>query len=701
MRDLWAAFVVVIFISGFVQGVRAEDDIRGSAYLTYRSTETETEDEDDDESKWQFIQIYDLGLTKALTSKVEFNADVGVNLTDAHEDKEKTTRPTLDLRLDTRNEYFDANTGYQIAERGLDILNVSPDDKDRRTTKLWNANFVTKSEKYPVLRLRYNENKDYDHLAVHEEDTKTTELFGSADYTLRFLNLYYDYRHNVSDNYVEGSTQKSDTYDGRVDFRKSFWDNRVTTSGNYFINNRKTKTTIREAGGHVDEKRRAIAGLYKHDTNPPLTELEPLPALIDGNKERSTGVNIGGGSRYWKQNIGADLNFATQVYKIYLYTTEPDSQFGEDNFIWDVYSSGDNWNWTQITDGVGFDYNTLEKRFEISFASTTARYFKVVDRENDQKDLYVTEIEAFGFTTEGTEKFTAQTIQAYLGVKPVDWLCFTYDFTQDKQDIDPGSDQTRKTHNVSGRVERELHKYLLAWAQYRRQWQYESEAEDRTTDMYLLHFFSSPLETIDTDLSFNHTVIKKESRTHSKTSSALFQIAARLLEGADLDINANIIRSDNLEAESETTTKSIDSNLRLELTRKLTAEIDYDWNWTETQEPSGDTTGRTWNSKVTFYWRPSHDFFFSASCGIDKDEEAGDKTFEQRYNMSWLITEKIELDMGYTRDANDTVQSNYSSDLTWDLSRILTLRFRYNWSRQEEDTVTETQTFTTDLSAVF
>jgi hypothetical protein len=31
----------------------------------------------------------------------------------------------------------------------------------------------------------------------------------------------------------------------------------------------------------------------------------------------------------------------------------------------------------------------------------------------------------------------------------------------------------------------------------------------------------------------------------------------------------------------------------------------------------------------------------------------------------------------------------------------LTLRFGYDWSRQETETITETQTFTTDLSARF
>jgi hypothetical protein len=677
--------------------VRAEDDIHGSAHLTHTSTDTETGGEKT--SSWQFTQVYNLGVSKALTPKVGFTADLDVNVTESNE--EKTTRLSPDLRLDVTNEYFDANTGYRINERGLDILTMVSDE-DRYTTESWNANISTKSEKYPKVRLRYNEDRDYDHLSVHETDSKTTNFSGSADYTFQFLNFNYEYRENTTDNYVDESIQETDTHEGRVNFRKSFLDNKITSSGSYSITNRKTQTETQGEQVRIENMETPHNGLFNNST-PASGTLSIDDSVING----TANINVGSGNT--DRNIGVDLRYQTEIEEVRLLTEPVSSIVTVVANIWEIYSSPDNITWNPITSSTSFDYSTTENRFEISFVKTTARYFKVVNTStaNATNDVYIKKIEAYSyttykpFTTTETER-TTETIQASLGYKPTDWLSFTYDFTQDDQKTEPDDQKTtRDTHNVSGRVERELHKYLTAWAQYRRRWENDSEADDTTTDTYLLHFLSSPLETLDTDLSFNHTVSKEESETRSRSSSGLFQITAKLREGADLDVDANITRTENLASQSETTTKSLDSNLRLELTRMLTAEIEYNWNWTDTEQPSGDTTGRTSYAKTTLYWRPSHEFYFRGSYSIDRNEISGEETTQQQYNMSWLMTEKMQLDMGYTVDKNDTDSLTYYSDLSWNLSRVLTLRFGYDWSRQETSTTTETQTITSDLSARF
>lgn len=658
-------FWIVVFLLTLVcfRGVCTGDDISGSADLTYRSTETKTDEEE--ESAWSFTQNYNLQVTKAFNPKVNFAADLGININETNDTK--TTLLTPDIRLNLRNEYFNADTGYRITEKGLDILTMISDE-DRFTTESWNVNFFTMSEKYPKVQLRYNEDINYDHLAVHETNSKTTNFFGTADYTYRFLNFNYEYRNNVSDDYVTEAITETDTHYGRVDFRKSFWKNRISTSGSYSITNTNTET---ETGGQdveVAEKKSPLAGLYDDDPLDPLDiQLTSHVSLINGD------ANINIGSSNTDQNIGLELNSLEDVELIYLYTT--DESFNKVLFTWDVYSSDNNdTTWHLITSNADFEYNTNKNRFEISFPKTTAQYFKVVNRTNDSSDnLYVTEIEAYSyktyaaFTTTETEQ-TTQNTQANIRYKPMDWLSFTYDFIQDERETKPDQEESEKTkrhaHSMNCRVERELHKYITAWAQYGRRMEYDSEAEaeDKTTDTYLLHFLFSPLTTLNTDLSLNHTVSKEDGETESKSSSALLQISAKLREGADLNVDANITRSENLVSQSETTTKSINSDLRLELTRMLTAEIEYDTNWTETQklEPDGDTTGRTSNARIIFYWRPSHDFYFRGSYDIDRDEKTGEETTQQQYNMNWLMTEKMRLDMGYTLNRNDPYLNQHS-----------------------------------------
>jgi len=434
-------------------------------------------------------------------------------------------------------------------------------------------------------------------------------------------------------------------------------------------------------------------------------QLTSRSSLVDGDKSTSTAIDIGSND---DQNIGVDLDGLKYVQKIYVYTEEPGTLFDETRYTWAVYSGNNATGvWTQITASASFDYDDDENRFEITFTRTRARYFKVVNTANDNQSLNVTEIEAYdvttyaAFTTTDSKK-TTETYQANVGYKPWDWLYFTYDFTKDTQDNRSEDEKTRRdTHNISGRIDRQLTKSLSAWAQYRRRWEFDSEAEDTTTDIYLLHFLVSPLETLDTDLSFNHTVSKEESQTQSRTTSGLLQITARLREGADLDVDANLVRTENLAGGTDTTTKSINSNLRLVLTRMLTAELEYDRNWTETEQASGKTEAETSLAKTTLYWRPSHEFYLRGSYSLDRDEKTGEETTQQQINMNWLVTEKMQLDMGYTVDNNDTDRTAYSADLSWNLSRALTLRFGYDWSRQETDTVTKIQTFTSDLSARF
>ncbi len=691
---LWAVSVMILYLAGSAYG---EDDIHGSAHLTHTSTDTKTDG--DKTNTWRFTQVYNLGLSKRISPKVGFTADLDVNISES--DEEKTTRLAPDLRLDVSNEFFDANTGYRLNERGLEILTMSADE-DRYTTESWNANLTTKSERYPTLELRYNVDKDYDHLAVHETDSKDTNFSGSLDYSLRFLNFNYEYRNNVADDYVRDLTQESDTHEGRVDFRKSFLDNKLTSSGSYSITNRETDTETEGQEVRVAEKETPQNGLFNDET-PVDGELPEDDSVING----TAGKNIGSGNSDF--NIGLDLGTAKEIEEIRLLTENVLATISVREDIWEVYSSSDNTTWSLVTGSPNVDYDRIEDEYQISFNPTTDRYFKVVNTSsaNDFNDVIVNRIEAYSYTTfqantTTEQELTTKTLQASLGYRPMEWLSFTYDFTQDKEERDPEDEDTRRdTHNVSGRVERRLHKYVTTWAQYRRRWDNDSETEDTTTDTYLLHFLSSPLDTLDTDLSFNHTVSKEESKTQSRSSSALFQLAAQLREGADLDVDTNITRSENLDSDTETTTKSVDSTLRLELTSMLTAELEYNRDWTETERPDGDTTGRTSFAKTTFYWRPSQEFYFRGSYGIDRDEKTGDETTQQQYNVNWLMTEKMQLDMSYTLQDDDTDTSTYASDLSWDLSRVFTLRFGYDWSKQEADTTTETQTITTDLTARF
>jgi hypothetical protein len=677
------------------------DDISGSAQIYWRTTSTAEEHEK--EKSWYLSQTYNLGLSKDVTPNISFSGDLGINTTES--DETKTTRMYPSFRLNLINEYFDANGGYQLYERGLEIFGM-PSDETRRTNETWNTNLSTKSTTYPKLRFRYDKNRLYDHLSIHETDTRSERYEATADYTYQFLNFSVKHYKDVSDNFVADSTQTTTNDEGRVEFRKSFWDNRFTSSGSYRWNEQETESEARGQDVRSEVERQAGTGWYGvagTQTGIPILGWTEENKLVD-KREPDPPINLNTLPQY--QNVRIDLNSAEDVELIYLWTTAPVVGFDEDQYEWDVYYSTDAVTWTSITATVIFEED--ENRFKFSFAAATnARYFRVVNTQNDNTDLYVTEIEAFGVTTQAayttdTTTTTRENIIFNAGLRPVDWGVIQYDFTQDESETDPDSSKTRRyTHTINARADADLHKYLTAWAQYNTRIEDGSETEKRTTDTYSLHFDSSPLDMLSTSLSFNHSVPKIESKTQSRTTYSLLHVVAKLHEGVDLSMDGNLNYTEDVINDTETLTRMVDSDLRLELTKTLTTEIRYTTNWTNTDNSDGtETSARNSTIRTDVSYRPVRDFYFRWTYERDRDKE-GEGPSSNEYALNWVMTEKLRLNMYYSVDRDAGVTRRYYSELTWNLSKVFFLTFQYDLNRQKADTVKKTQTFTSLLSAKF
>ena len=710
-RDMikWCS-VLLLLILTFFQGAYAADDISGNAQLTYRSSSTKTEHK---EKLYGFNQTYNLGLRKDITPRINFTTDLTVNTNKT--DDTSTTRLFPTFRLNITNRYFDANAGYQLTEQGLDILGVDADET-RRTTERWNVNLATKSDRYPQIRYRYEEDATSDDLSLHEIDTLSRLSEYTADYTYQFLNFSGKYYKEIDDNFVEDSTQTTTIKEGRVEFRKSFWVNKITSSGSYRWTEQEIELKTRSQGVEFRIERDRNAGLYVLDASPTGGALNPVSSLIDGNLGISTGINIDiGDTGSVDQNVGAELARAEDVEEIWIYTDVEYTHNNTHAVEWEVYYANDNiatTTWQEIP-GATSEYVRSERRFVISFTapSTPPRYFKVVNTTKASPsfpNLFVTEIRLFGglttqapyTTTSATD--TRQNIIFDAGIRPADWMRITYNFTQNKAETEPVSNTTRQsTHNISVRADADLYRYLKAWAQYQLRLEYDTESDRRQTDTYSLHFESSPLTTLNASLSFAHSVPKVKSETQSRTTSSLLHIAAALLEGVDLSVDGDLHYTDDIVNDTVTFIRTVDSDLRVQLTKTLTTEMKYTKNWTTIDNSDGtETSERNSVTRADLYYRPDRRFYFRGSYELRKDQEGHESCLHQ-VNINHVMTDKLRLDLGYTRITNTGGAYTYSADLVWNLSRVFVLRFVYDLSRQKEDAVTKTQTFTSILSAKF
>jgi len=679
-------------------GVHAADDVHGSAHLTYRLTQTESAE--GETSTASFDQIYQLGVRKELTPKMTFLGDLDVTLSET--DGEKSTCLAPDLRLDVANEYFDAMAGYRVTEKNANLLAATADGV-RETSRTWNLDLVTKLRRYPVLRLRYNEDRDYDHLDERESDSQSTAFAGSLDYGWRWMTFSGTLRRTTDEDYVNDLSQETLTREGRASFNRSFLENALHASGSYSL----VQTTSAAVTGAEDvtvyEQLLAVQGLYAQEKPDPGRALEPMASLVDGDRENSTGIDVAGpGSQ--GRHLGLDLDYAREADQLRLYVQDED--FDARAFVWEVWSSDDGVDWERVTAAAEFAYDDEERRFEIDFQRTEARYFKVVNAETDLtvSGLEAAELEAWASrtyeasTTTESERLT-ENGQLTLGYSPWQWLTLGYDASRYRQESDDGAGAgTRTSHAFSARAERDLHRLLRTVAQLQRRMEMDSAGADTATDSASVHLLSSPLETLDTDLSLSHSQSTQDGVLQSRSDAALLQVSAALRRGADMEVDLSASRYENVAGGSATDSRGVETALQLDLTRTVTAELEQSMTWSKTTGSPEDLTSIY---KATAYWRPSRDIYYRGTWRLERDEKSGQEELLQQYAVNWLPTRKVQVALHYSREDNGGSLDTLALDLSWNISRVFSLVFGYDFSRQQDDSVTTTQTFTTDLTARF
>ena len=537
-------------------------------------------------------QVYHLDLRKDITSKIYFTTHAGANAIEKTEETEvtevteetggtETTRLSPQFRLNIANDYFNANGGYLLNETGIDMFGIHPTEQSRLTTKTWTSNFSTKSVKYPNIRFRYDEQRNYDHLSVHSQDSlsKYYELLG--DYTYKFVEFTLKHSKDKDYDYVKDTDDTTTVNEGRINFRESFWGSRITTSGTYTVTN---------------------------------TEKENIT---------STDTTITTSTDETRKDLVFDAGLKLRPFR-----------------------------WCRIS------YN-----YELD--DTGAKEDTDIDTDAD--------------TGTDADEITSTDI-----------------------------DQTVQAHNISIRGDARLHKYLNSWAQYRKRLEYNSEQDDTSTDTFTLNFNSTPIETLNANLIFNHLINKTESETQSETSSMLLHIIANIWEGVDLSVDGQINYTDNIVGDTKTLSKTINSDLRLKLTKTLTTEINYITEWTDTKNSDGtEISTSNYTVGTDLYYRPVQSFYFKFSCELQKNENAEDLTYYIS-DINWIMTEKLRANLQYKVDKNSRDDTKFSSDLVWNMSKIFVLRFNYDWSREKEndiltknDIFTKINTFTTTISAKF
>lgn len=406
--------------------------LTGSALLNYQTTESKTDASK--ASSQTMSQNYYLTWDKPVSSTLRYRLGIRYFDTETRtkvngsytESSSEVIEPTFEVNL--RNPLYDLIGGYRQTESSF---KVGPTRRETTDGFLF-TRLAWRPEGFPFLSLNLDRRRSYDHFTPRQTDFTETRLFLGSHYGWGPLRFLYNFNGRRYEDQVNQITRDILQNMGNLGFSETFWKGKAWSSGSYQVSHTMEEERVARAV-RVIEQRTAVNGLVGIDTTPSSGSLASASALKDGDRGTAAGTTgeynlggttLGGGT---DRNLGLDLGSRKKVNRIYIYFSSgfiPTPAFSP-AFTWAVYSSEDNSIWTLITSSASFSYNAIERRFEIIFTETEARYFKAVNLTHNAGEpsaAYVSEVEAYGEELkEKTRETTTliNTMNLNLGAKPL------------------------------------------------------------------------------------------------------------------------------------------------------------------------------------------------------------------------------------------------------------------------------------------
>lgn len=384
-----------------------------SGYVEFRGSRSDTETTDSNGNRVDrrtdlFEQRYNLDVAWRLYPNVtvrlgglfeQINSDLeaaGVSV----DSRARTFRPFLTAQL--RSAIYTGQFAYYLVENDVKAGGTSTSFN----REVYNAIFGWQPEDEKSAIVRWIRNDGYDDYRIFT-DTRDDLVDLTLNYTpIEQLNFYYRGAAITFEDKLNDVTVDRRLHSFRANYGDNWLDRRVRLDGEYLHYETSAETTT-SGTGDVDSPLFPIAGLSSLDAIPIDDALLPNPLLIDDDRAASAGINLvydpSMGGVDTPRNIGLDFGTATTVNILSVWIdNDLSADPGIENaFVWEIFTSSDNLNWTPEPPVASVTFGPFVNRFEIEFAELSSRYIKVVVSplstpiDTSITDIFVTELDAF------------------------------------------------------------------------------------------------------------------------------------------------------------------------------------------------------------------------------------------------------------------------------------------------------------------
>lgn len=459
-----------------------------------------------------------------------------------------------------------------------------------------------------------------------------------------------------------------------------------------------------------------IAGLFGIDDLPDQTgPLAAEPRLVDGALETSAGVALGPGGESF-QNLGVDLGRSVALDELRVHvrtgTGQPVPFGGPVTFT--AWWSQDGSNWTPLA-GTTDTFSTGMSAYVLTFARTSARFFKVVTFGTNTVDTFVTELQTFVRETfvEG-ETRVAHTVRQGLsvnaGARLHDQVAVAYVGQVNASSTRTFSGDTQAASDTLNTATLELGPFdALRFDVVGSQLFATSAAgagQSKTTGAVAATY--KPIERFRATAQ-GHTSAERYARIRTRTYGALLGSSATiydtLLASATAGFNRQYVvgggRTDYLLA-----SVNVVAHLRRDLEGRL--DVALQRSISEAGDPASVLTAAPGLRALTFQrfaadlrYRPSPQLDLLGRVGYATTSTGSGMLRKARANWEPFPGGALRLSLDYDVEVDPLTGRSYtqlSAQPQWLINRHATLSLRYNDVRASGSVATRQQSVSLNLS---
>ncbi len=706
----------------YARGTAMADIINGTVELIQNSTDSKTTDASglSTNSKSQvFFQRYQLFYDQALFPFVSLRVGSGfdkavTDIQDPAGDARSTNTniyPSAALRLN--NPLVSSGVGYNMREEKIEGSGALP-----VTTRLEskNAYLGFRPEGLPTLDMLVTRAHSYDKARAYS-DSENDLFAASARFTpVNNLDLAYTVAANNNNDLLSGVKYGSVSQNGRAAYNNQFFDNRVTFAANYNAF-RTTSETHSGSSGEVNFQLFPFTGLSDISDIPTLETLGTNQALIDGNLTASSGINIGQGVSFGGdtrlRNVGLDFVNITSVNTLYLYVDRQLPNSVADAFMWDIYTSADNQNWTAYQTNLHGTFDPFTNRFEILFPDITTRYIKATVRPlsvaviappgTDVSNIYVTELQAYARKSSdqvaGKIQTTSQLYDLNLRTALVKDRSLSYNVYYSEANSSAGSSTSFLSNALS--FSKQFSTVYSGAARLERD-------DSRTGSLSTVSYIASaslmvvPLPTLTHSLVLSSRRDELQGQNHSSESLFLYNTAS-LYRGFDVNLSGGVSLEMPVTG-AQTRSTLINAGASIIPNKFLSMSV----NHSETQSTQAlNGVNRAGTTIANVAWSPFTVLYLGYSITETSATNSQHQTI-QNYSASWspfssgaLNFSCVYSDNRETRETTNLDRA-FTTGMQWRVGPRILLTAGYSVSRSSSlSQSTDANNFSTDLRMSF